>query len=228
VPDHHDDTRDRDIELATELQRAYGDALLAGDPPAAERIVREAIDAGLSEAVIDDLIIRPALVLIGDLWADGRISVAEEHLATSISMGVVTLQREAFRVARRRASERVLLAGAQGERHIVGLEMAASVIAHAGYDVRLFGADVPIGDLRPAIERHRPAVVGFTSASSLTAINLPSAFDAVRLAAPATGIVVGGRGVDERISTSWDVVICRHISEAVEQVDGLVRRARHN
>ena len=228
MPDHHDDTRDRDIELAAELQRAFADALLAGDPSAAERVIREAIDAGLTETVIDDHVIRPALVLIGDLWADGRVTVAEEHLATSISTGIVALLREAFRVARRRAAHCVLLAGVQGERHIVGLEMAASVIAHAGYDVRLFGADVPVRDIGPAIARHHPAVVGFTSASALTAINLPSAFDAVLLAAPATGIVVGGRGVDDRVATSWDVVICRHVSEAVEQIDALVKRARHN
>ena len=42
------------------------------------------------------------------------------------------------------------------------------------------------------------------------------------------GIVVGGRGVDDRVATQWDVVLCRHIAEAVEQVDGLVKRARHN
>jgi len=141
---------------------------------------------------------------------------------------VLALQREAFRVARGRAAQCVLLAAAQGEHHVVGLEMAASVITHAGYDVRLFGADVPIRDLGAAVERHRPAVVGFTCASALTAINLPAAFDAVRVAAPETGIVVGGRGVDDRVATSWDVVLCRHIAEAVEQVDGLVQRARHN
>jgi hypothetical protein len=50
----------------------------------------------------------------------------------------------------------------------------------------------------------------------------------VRAAAPEAGIVVGGRGVDDRVATSWDVALCRHVSEAVEQVDGLVTRARQN
>jgi methanogenic corrinoid protein MtbC1 len=170
VADHQDEARGRELRLVEAFQRAYADALLAGDASAAEIVIRDAIDAGLGEATIDDRVIAPALVLVGDLWAEGRISVADEHLATSISIRVMTLQREAFRVARDRASRRVLLAGVQGERHVVGLEMAGSVILHAGYDVRLLGADVPVAAIGAAVARHRPAVVGFTSASSLSSV----------------------------------------------------------
>lgn len=228
VADHHDENAERELELTAEVQRAYADALLSGEPRAAEGVIREAIEAGLGEAVIHDHVIRPALVLVGDLWAEGHITIAEEHLATSISLRVLALQREAFRVARQRASHRVLLAGAQGERHIVGLEMAGSVILHAGYDVRLFGADLPVGEIPSAVDRHRPAVIGFTTATVLTAVNLPAAFDAVRRISPGTGIVVGGGGVDEQLATAWDVVFCRHVADAVEQVDALVKRASRN
>ncbi len=61
-----------------------------------------------------------------------------------------------------------------------GLQMASSIIGHAGYDVRLFGADLPVASIAGAVARHRPAVVGFTSATVLTAVNLPAAFEAVR------------------------------------------------
>ena len=226
--DHHDETSQREIQLAAEFQRAFADALLAGDQHAAETVVRDAIDGGLGEALIDDHVIRPALVLVGDLWADGSISVAEEHLATSISVRVLMLQREAFRVARRRAVHRVLLAGAQGEQHVVGLEMASSVLLHAGYDVRLYGADLPVAAIAATVDRHRPSVVGFTTATGLSAVNLPAAFEAVRRVGPDIGIVVGGRGVEPPIAASWDVAVCDHVSDAVAQVDALVRRARHN
>jgi MerR family transcriptional regulator, light-induced transcriptional regulator len=229
VGDREDETtRDGEPWLVAEFQRAYADALLAGDPAAAESVIRDAIEAGLDEVTIDDRVIAPALKLIGDLWADGRISVADEHLATSISVRVMTLQREAFRVARERASRRVLLAAAQGERHVVGLEMAASVMLHAGYDVRLLGADVPVVAIGAAVVRHRPAVVGFTTATSLSAINVPAAVDAVLRVAPDTGIVIGGRGVDAGLAALPDVVVCEHVADAVAQVDALVRRAGRN
>jgi MerR family transcriptional regulator, light-induced transcriptional regulator len=228
VAGHDDETRGRRLELAAEFQRGFADALLTGAPRAAEAVIREAIEAGLEEAMIDDHVIRPALQLVGDLWADGDITIAEEHLATSISIRVLTLQREAFRLARQRAAHRVLLAGAQGEQHVVGLQMAGSLIVHAGYDVRLFGADLPVGEIAAAVQTHRPTVVGFTTATVLTAVNLPASIDAVRRVSPGAGIMVGGLSADDRWGASWDVVVCHHVTDAVEHVDGLIKRAGWN
>ena len=84
---------------------------------------------------------------IGDLWHRGEITVADEHLATDISYRVLALQREAFRVADRRTRERVMLAAVEGERHVLGLEMAGALLRHEGFDVRMLGADLPIDSL---------------------------------------------------------------------------------
>ena len=226
--DPHEWARRRALRLAAALQQAYAEALLAGDPRAAEAVIREAIDGGLDEAMIDDHVIGPSLVLVGDLWADGELSVVEEHLATSISRRVITLQREAFRVARQRSSLRVVLAAVQGEQHVVGLEMAANLILHAGYDVRLLGADVPVAQLPAAVQRHRPVVVGLTTASAITTANALAAIELLRETGAGCGIVVGGRGADDRWTHRGDLVVCQHVSDAVAHVDALVQRARHN
>ncbi len=223
----HDETHERQ-RLAAEFQRVYADALLAGMPHVAEATIREAIEAGLDEEILDDHVIRPAMRLVGDLWADGEISIADEHLATSISMRVLTLQREAFRTARERASQRVLLAAAEGEQHVMGLQMASSVLLHAGYDVRMLGADLPVSEIGAAVAAHKPAVTGFTAATALTASRLPATFDAVRDVSADVGIVVGGQGVDDGWSAMWDVVVCHHVTDAVACVDALVKRAGRN
>ena len=226
--EHDDEAHAHQSRFVAEVQRVYADALLAGDPRSAEATIREAIDAGLGEAVIDDHVITPALRLVGDLWESGNISIGQEHLATSISLRVLTLQREAFRLARQRSSRRVLLAGAQGEQHVVGLEMAASLILHAGYDVRMFGADLPIIEIVSVMEAHRPVAVGFTTATASTAANLPAAFDAARAHSPDVGILVGGLGADEAWTATEGVVVCRHVAEAVDHVDAFVMRAARN
>ena len=64
-----------------ELAEAFAEVLLAGDEVGAEIAVREAMDAELSTAEIDEEMIAPALWLVGELWERGKISVAEEHLA---------------------------------------------------------------------------------------------------------------------------------------------------
>ena len=80
----------------------------------------------------------------------------------------------------------------------------------------------------PAVARHRPAVVGFTTATSLSVVNLPAACAAVRGVDPDAAILLGGRGVDEGLAAKPDVVVCRHVADAVPHVDALVRRAGRN
>jgi methanogenic corrinoid protein MtbC1 len=122
----------------------------------------------------------------------------------------------------------VLLAGAQGEQHVVGLNMVASLLLESGYDVRLFGPDLPVSAIAPALAAHDPAVVGFTTATALTALHLPAAFGVVRDVSPDIGILVGGLGVDEAWAARWDVVVCDHVADAVGQVDAQVKRAGRN
>ena len=97
-----------------ELQRVYATALLMGDEIGAEIAIRDAMDAGASTAQIDDAIIAPALWLVGDLWERGEITVADEHIATEISIRVLALQREAERVASRPARAADPAGGARG------------------------------------------------------------------------------------------------------------------
>ena len=210
------------------FQRAYADALLRGDGDAAEAVVAEAIAASLDEAAIQDGIVAPALRVVGDLWAAGEIGVADEHLATEISLRVLTLQHEAFRVARRRAGHRVLLAAVPGERHDVGLRMVASLLLHGGFDVRLLGADLPLAALAAAVVRHAPSVVGLSGTMPESTAALSSAVEVVRGVAPETAVIVGGAAAEGVLAALPGVAVCRHVSDAVGLVEGLLQRPHHN
>ena len=210
------------------FQRAYADAILRGDGDAAEAVVADAIAASLDEPTIQDGIVAPALRVVGDLWAAGEIGIADEHLATEISLRVLTLQHEAFRVARRRAGHRVLLAAVPGERHDVGLRMVASLLLHGGFDVRLLGADLPLHALAAAVRRHAPSVVGLSGTMPESSAELETAVDVVRGVAPEAGIIVGGAAAGGVPVTLRGVVVCGHVSDAVGLVEGLLQRPHHN
>lgn len=210
------------------LREAYLAALLAGSEAAAERVVGEAVDAGLPQATICDAVITPAMRRIGELWAQGEISVADEHLATQLTLRMLVLVGEGFRVAARRPGHRVLLAGIEQERHSVGLEMAAIVLSSAGYDVRSLGADVPLAALAPAVERHRPALVGLSATLAATAHVLPAAVYELRSADARLGIIVGGPAASLRMEATPGVAVCTHVTDAVEIADALVQRAALN
>ena len=218
-------TREQQLEL---LQQAFADALVQGDEPLASEAMGQAIELDFSEGEIDELIVTPAMRLVGDLWAQGHMGIADEHLATEISLRMLTLQREAFRVARRRAAHRLLFAAVEGEQHVVGLRMAASVTLHAGFDVRMLGSDLPVHALLAAVGRHEPGVVGLTATMPASAARLVESVEAVTAAAPGVSMLVGGPAVDRRFELLARVTICRHVSDVVGQVEALVQRAPAN
>jgi MerR family transcriptional regulator, light-induced transcriptional regulator len=210
------------------LGGAFTAALLSGDEVAAEIAIREAMDANLSTPEIDEKVIAPALWLVGELWERGTISVAEEHIATEISVRVLALQREAQRVARSRSERRVMFAAPSGELHVVALRMVANLIRGAGYEVVMLGPDVPADALGAAARRHEAEVVCLSSTMPGRADQVLGAIDEVRQAWPSAGFVVGGRGVTVEGQLRPQVHICERVSDAVEAVDAMVQRAGLN
>jgi methanogenic corrinoid protein MtbC1 len=215
-------------ERLSMLAAAFGEALLQGDPRAAERVIRDAIDDSLPQAVIDEQVIAPAMRRVGDLWQRGEITVADEHLATDITFRVLALQREAFRVAGRRKGTTVMLAAVETEHHVMGLEMAASLLDDAGFDVRMLGPDLPIETLRDLVERYEPAVFGFTVTMETAAELLPLAIEETRRGAPSVRIVVGGQGVPRDLPDAYWLAAADGVTLVVETVDALLHRPSLN
>ena len=222
------DSRESRDEMMSELGQAYAAALLSGDEIEAETAIREAMDASLTTAEIDDEIIAPALWLVGELWERGEITVADEHLATEISMRVVTLQREAQRVVLSRGDHRVILAAPAGELHVVALRMIANLLRHAGYDVLLLGADVPADALAASARHHEPVVICLSATMRGGDEQVTTTMNAVHQAWPRAGFVIGGRAVASRVRSRPGVDVCGRVSEVVEAVDAMVQRAAQN
>jgi methanogenic corrinoid protein MtbC1 len=186
------------------------------------------MDEGLTSAEIDIELIAPALFLVGEKWASGAITVADEHLASEIALRVLALQREARRSLRRRRQRRVLLLAPEGERHVIGLQMAADLLFGAGYDTYMLGADVPLADVGRAAARHEAEVVCFTATMPETGERIDAAIDYLRGARPGCAVLLGGSAVPFEVAAGWGATMCADVSSTVESVDALVHRAPLN
>jgi methanogenic corrinoid protein MtbC1 len=186
------------------------------------------MDAGLNTADIDDEIIAPALWLVGELWERGDNSVADEHLATEISMRVLALQREAARVAGSRVALSVMLAAPAGELHVVALRMVANLLRDAGYGVVMLGADVPPHALAASATRHQPDVICLSATMPGGDDQVMIAISAVQARFPGARYVIGGRGLTSRLRARPGIGVCERVSEVVEAVDALVKHADLN
>ncbi len=210
------------------IGRAFAEALLSGDEVAAEVAIRAALEANMSSAQIDEMIIAPALWLIGELWQRKEISVAEEHIATEISIRVLALQREAARLADARPEHLVMLAAPSGELHVVALRMIGNLLREAGYDALMIGADVPAQALAAAARRHQPDVVCLSATMPGGSDHVLVSIHEVQQAWPSAAYIVGGRGVNSRVRRGAGIAICERVSDVVGAVDALVKRADLN
>ena len=87
----------------------------------------------------------PMLVRIGEEWYLGRLLVATEHFASNFLRGRLLSIFQKIPV--KRAVKRILIGGAPGEMHELGMLMLAILLRHRGYNVEFLGADIPLDDL---------------------------------------------------------------------------------
>lgn len=106
-------------------------------------------------------VIAPLAAEVGLAWAQGTLSVYQEHLFTE---AVEASLREAMAgmaapAGASPAAPRVLLTTLPGETHTLGLLMAESVLALQGCERLPLGASTPVSEIMLATERLRADVV---------------------------------------------------------------------
>lgn len=175
-------------------------AIEAGDANLAELIALDALAGGMQVVDLYVDVIAPALAHVGHQWEKGRMSIADEHLATGIAYDVMRLVSRTATTQPRRSRERILLAAVGAEGHTTGLRMIGDLAEGHGFDVHFLGAAVPVETLAQIVAKHRPEIVGLTVTMAGPAAQLARAFEEVLVSGHAPrGILVGGLGVPEPI-----------------------------
>jgi diguanylate cyclase (GGDEF)-like protein len=167
-------------------------------------------------------VIAPAMWRIGCLWEEGAITIADEHLATAITHRVMA---SAYGMSFGRTATRpgrILLAAVEGERHGLGLRMAADVLEMGGYEVNYVGEDVPLDALISAIESRDPDLVGLSSTLDFETSSLGPAVSRLTSSFPEIPILVGGQGVSDEILREGRVVWAPGIEGLVAQVEAIL------
>lgn len=177
-----------------EALAAYQDAVLAGDRRRAFGVVDDARAAGLGVRDLYVDVFQPALREVGRMWQENRITVADEHLATTITQAAMSrLYDDLFAAVR--PSKRLLVAAcADAERHEVGLRMVCDLLEMEGWDTLFLGATVPVEDLVETVRRRRPDVVALSASIAPHLPRVREAIRAIRDAVPGPPLIaVGGR-----------------------------------
>ena len=167
--------------------------LADGDDELAAWTLRHALEEA-SRAEVYDTLLRDAMTLVGERWATGHWSVAEEHLASR------TLLRTLERIRptlgpEHRIGPVAVLAGVAGEEHMIGLACLEQVLTGAGWSVANFGANLPAEDLGQFVRRNDVSLVALSAVDGSRTRMLAESVAAVRAAAGERTIpvIIGGQ-----------------------------------
>jgi excisionase family DNA binding protein len=193
-PTRHRGAGERGAASLARATQRLRDRLVAGDDAGAWIIVESALMAGTPSDVYLQLL-GPCLRTIGDEWKRGRISVADEHRATVVALGIVGRLGPLFRRRGRRRPGLVLLAGAEGDPHALPLAMVADHLRAEGLDVIHLGADVPVDTLVKMAAAIDLSAVALSASTTPSVAKAGRAVDELHRRMPGVPVMLGGPAV---------------------------------
>jgi excisionase family DNA binding protein len=116
--------------------------MVAGDEAGAWNTVEAALASSLQPADVYHDLLLPALHDIGTAWAEGRLTVADEHGATVVAHRIIGRLGPRF-VRRGRKRGSVVLGAAPGDEHALACAIVADLLREARFEPVDLGANVP-------------------------------------------------------------------------------------
>jgi hypothetical protein len=187
--------------------------LVAGDRIGElEAELRHAAAALGPRRFVTDLV-QPLAVSVGRAWAEARISIRQEHLATECLITQIRQMLASYQDIH--ASPLVLLATLPGEFHTLSLDMVALYLVVAGAKPRLLGGPTPPQQIADSARSLRADAVGIGISASAERedvkrdlVSLRSALD------PNIRLWIGGAGASRldggldgaTLVDSWDAI----------------------
>jgi methanogenic corrinoid protein MtbC1 len=170
----------------------YLSYLLSGNRAECRNVVGELLATNID---IRDLYLRlfqRSLYRVGELWESDRISVATEHVATSITESLLTLGYPELFAGQRIGNKAVISCGLN-EFHQVGGKIVADILELNGWDSYFLGANTPVQDLIKYIDEKQPDLLGM---SLSVYSNMPALMETVTevyASFPRLDMILGGQ-----------------------------------
>ncbi len=178
---------------------AFFQSLTAGCEEAAANVLIGAHLGGKSPAEIFDDLVCPSMHRIGELWADGQINIAQEHLAVRVAHIAVYKLRQALPVSKS-VEKTAMCCALEGDFHELPTHLAQMTIENEGWDAINFGANTPLDALSEEILRRKPDLVCISGAILSDAEHLFRDYQALRAQTAKLKIpfVLGGKAFADK------------------------------
>lgn len=184
------------IRRSTQVERLQR-CLVSGDDVGSWQVVESVLASGADPSQVYLEILAPTMSSIGDGWAEGRYSIADEHRATQVAYRLIGLLGPRFRPRGRRKGT-VVLGAVQGDHHSLATALVADLWRSQSVDVIDLGGHTPAECFVETAEAaDRLLAVGVSVTTSGLDDVIAGTIDAIRSAELGVPILLGGGGIDD-------------------------------
>ena len=124
------------------------EAVMGFDGEEFNRALEQASVALGQVKLLDDVIL-PVMQDVGEMWRQGDLRIAQEHLATEVLQGFLTELRKAH--ASDSAAPHIVIATLPGQHHELGALVVAATAASEGWNVTYLGPNLPTEEIAAAV-----------------------------------------------------------------------------
>jgi methanogenic corrinoid protein MtbC1 len=151
------------------------------------------VDLGQARAL--DQVVMPLMERIGEMWKDGDIRVAHEHMATATIQNHVGALLASMRYPANAPS--VVVATPAGQLHEVGALIVAVAAALEGWRPVFLGSNLPADEIAGAVQKSGARAVAISLVFPFDDPKLPAELNRLRrLLSEKVPILVGGRAAE--------------------------------
>ncbi len=197
------------------MVRQFMDLVYASDSAAlADELTRCWRNRGARVTIFDAIV--PLIFEVGRAWQEGRMSIAQEHQLTEVLQDLLRgLRRQVIGNERSFAeADRIILTTLTGERHGLGLQLVALIVALYGREPVLLGVDLPIEEIARVSNEVPRSPVAVSVSTSTGGPATDRAIAALRRELhPKTALLIGGRGARRARRGVRDVVYLPTLAE---------------
>jgi len=191
----------RNSSAADPIKR-YLDALLEGNEEAASAAVTNMLAEGASISEIYVKLLTPAMARVGELWRKRKVDVAQQKLATEITLGQMDKLRS-LGVAKQKSPHRALVCCIKGELHSTGARMTADLFRLEGWTVDFLGPDVPTEAIVAMVTSRRPQILALSVTMKSNLKHVRSLLKALGTLTTPPKVLIGGQATGTL--TRWKI-----------------------
>lgn len=182
----------------------------------------------LTQPILIEEVVIPLVYRIGDMWHNGELRVANEHLASSVIRSFLFNVLESYSF--KNSSPVLVSATPHGQEHELGALIAAVVAASSGWKVIYLGVNLPAEEIGAVVSYLNARVVALSLVYPSDDPGLPKELKKLKqILSSNVSIIAGGRAVEGYLSVldEIDAFVVKNTKQLRVELDA-IRENKYN